>query len=99
MEDHGQPEEPFVFGLKIAKSERKTVPQNEKSAPMPLADRVRKSEAKSIEAGAARMPGGLLPADAASALDQLLANGYSGSKVGVIAKALLDAQKKLKKKQ
>lgn len=59
--------------------------------PVPLNRRVRASEARSIHAGAVRMPGGLLPADAAAALDKLLTAGYARSKTQVIARALLRA--------
>ena len=49
-------------------------------------------EARQIEDGAQRLPGGLLPAEAAQALPQLLDAGYADSKVGVITRALLDAR-------
>ena len=58
---------------------------------------VRESEARSIAAGAVRMPGGLLPAEAASALNELLADGYAGSKIAVISKAIIEAREKQKK--
>lgn len=61
--------------------------------PQTLAERVRASEARSIEAGAVRMPGGLLPADAAQALAKLLETGYAQSKTAVIARALIEASK------
>ena len=61
--------------------------------PQTLAERVRASEARSIEAGAVRMPGGLLPADAAHALTVLLGAGYAQSKTAVIARALIEASK------
>ena len=63
----------------------------------PLAQRVRESEARSLEAGAARMPGGLLPAEAAVALNELVGAGYALSKTAAITKALLEARKRLKK--
>ena len=62
--------------------------------PKTLAIRVRESEARSLEAGAVRMPGGLLQADAAHALSVLLESGYAGSKTAVISKALIAAHKK-----
>jgi len=46
-----------------------------------------------------RTPGGLLPADAAVALNELVESGYAASKTAVIAKALLEARKRLKKKE
>lgn len=61
------------------------------------AQRVRESEARSIDAGAMRMPGGLLPAEAAAALTELVEAGYAQSKTGAIAKALIAARKKSKK--
>ena len=61
------------------------------SKPIPLNRRVRASESRSIAAGAVRMPGGLLPADAAEALDQLVNSGYALSKTAAIARALIDA--------
>lgn len=60
------------------------------------AQTVRASEARSIEAGAVRMPGGLLPKEAAAALVELLDSGYAPSKNGVISKALIDAWKRRK---
>lgn len=70
-----------------------------KPQPKPLAQRVRESEARSLDAGAVRTPGGLLPADAAVALNELVESGYAASKTAVIAKALLEARKRLKKKE
>lgn len=64
--------------------------------PKTLAQRVRESEAKSIESGAVRMPGGLLSAEAAVALSELVDSGYASSKGAVIAKALLSAHKRHK---
>lgn len=55
------------------------------------AQRVRESERRSISGGAVRMPGGLLPAEAATALDALVTGGYASSKTAVIARALVDA--------
>lgn len=60
------------------------------------AQSVRESEARSIEAGAVRMPGGLLPPEAAAALAELLDAGYAPSKNGVISRALISARKRLK---
>lgn len=58
---------------------------------------MRASEQRSIAAGAVRMPGGLLPADAAQALARLVAAGYAPSKTAAIARALLAAEKSQKK--
>lgn len=67
------------------------------SKPKSPAQRVRESETRSIDAGAVRMPGGLLPADVAIALNELVESGYAASKTAAIAKALLSARKRLKK--
>ena len=48
-------------------------------------------EAREIERGAQRIPGGLLPADAAEALAVLLKEGYAPNKAGAIARALREA--------
>lgn len=64
-----------------------------------LAQRVRDSEARSIDAGAVRMPGGLLPAEAAVALSELVESGYAASKTAVIAKALIEASGRSRKKR
>lgn len=72
-------------------------PELTEPQPKPLAQRVRESEARSIDAGAVRMPGGLLPADAAAALNELVETGYAASKTAVIAKALLAVRKRPKK--
>lgn len=60
-----------------------------------LAQRVRASEARSIGAGAVRMPGGLLPAEAATALSDLVDAGYAASKTAVIAKALIETRRRV----
>lgn len=58
-------------------------------APQTVAQRVRASERKAAQAGAQRLPGGMLPPDAAQALEQLLASGYAPSKMQCIAAALM----------
>lgn len=65
-----------------------------KTTNKPLSLRVRESEARSIDAGAVRVPGGLLPPNAAVALTELLESGYANSKVGVISKALIEVRKR-----
>lgn len=70
----------------------------EKKNVKPLAQRVRESEARSLESGAVRMPGGLLQANAAQALVELVEAGYAEGKTAVISKALLEARKRLKNK-
>ena len=57
----------------------------------PTSKYTRAFEARQIERGAQRIPGGMLPADAAHALGQLLEAGYAQSKVGAIARALCEA--------
>ena len=65
--------------------------------PKPLVQRVRDSEAKSLESGAERLPGGLLKPDVALALKELLDAGYAKGKTAVISRAILEARKRLKK--
>ncbi|WP_157667572.1 hypothetical protein [Comamonas serinivorans] len=62
--------------------------------PKTQAERSRASEARSIKAGAVRMPGGLLSTEAARALADLVASGYAASKTAVIERALLEAKGK-----
>ena len=61
--------------------------------PATAAEMVRKSEARKIQAGGRRMPGGVLPPDAAVALDSLQASGYAPSATACIARALVEAQR------
>lgn len=63
--------------------------------PLTPAERVRASEARKVKAGGRRLPGGVLAADAAGALDRLQAAGYAPSATACIARALLDAERKL----
>ena len=65
--------------------------------PKPLVQRVRDSEAKSLESGAERLPGGLLKPNVAQALKELLDAGYATGKTAVISRAILEARKRLKK--
>lgn len=60
-----------------------------KPRPIPLAERVAASRARAIEAGARPTPRGLLPPDAAKALDVLMETGYAGSQTACIARALV----------
>lgn len=59
--------------------------------PATAAEMVRKSEARKVQAGGRRMPGGVLPPDAAVALDSLQASGYAPSATACIARALVEA--------
>ena len=51
----------------------------------------RSNEAKRIAAGGRRIPGGILSADAAIALDTLQKSGYAESATACIARALIAA--------
>ncbi len=54
-------------------------------------EQVRASEARAVERGGRRLPGGIIPPEAANALTRLLASGYATSATGCIARALVDA--------
>ena len=59
-----------------------------------MADKSRRataSERRRVEAGGRRMPGGVLSAEAARALEALLAAGYAHGVKAVIERALKDA--------
>lgn len=51
-------------------------------------------ESRQLARGAVRLPGGMLPPEAAEALARLLASGYEPSKVSVIARALIEADRR-----
>lgn len=68
---------------------------NDKKTPASLSERVRASEARKIEAGGRRLPGGMLPADASTALDSLQTRGFASSAAGCIARALVEASERL----
>jgi hypothetical protein len=59
--------------------------------PIPDQNRVRASEARKVQAGGRRMPGGVMPREAAEALDQLQAAGYGASASACIHRALVEA--------
>ncbi len=59
--------------------------------PTTPAARVRASEDRKIAAGGRRMPGGVMPADAAAALDVLIAEGYGNSASSCIYRAIIEA--------
>ncbi len=59
--------------------------------PATQAERNRASEARKVKAGGRRMPGGVLPPDAAAALDSLQASGYAVSATACIVRALIEA--------
>jgi len=54
----------------------------------------RANEAKRIAAGGRRLPGGVLPADAADALAELQDAGYASSATACIARALVEAARR-----
>lgn len=54
--------------------------------------RVAASRARAITAGAQRLPSGLLPPDAAVAMDELVEAGYARGKAACIARALIEAR-------
>lgn len=60
----------------------------------PAPRHTRSYEARQIAQGAQRLPGGLLPPEAAQAMERLLDADYGASKVAVIARALLDADER-----
>lgn len=62
--------------------------------PKSQADWSRANERKRIAAGGRRMPGGVLPSDAAEALAALQRDGYAPSATGCIVRALIEATKK-----
>jgi hypothetical protein len=59
--------------------------------PATQAERNRASEARKVGRGGRRMPGGVLPPDAAAALDNLQATGYACGALACIARALISA--------
>lgn len=63
----------------------------------PLNERVRESEARKVQDGGRRMPGGVLGSKAARALERLQAAGYASSATSCIARALLEAEQRLNK--
>lgn len=64
--------------------------------PLTNYERVKRSKAKAISSGGRRFDG-ILSQEVATALDALLDARYADTAIGAISKALLDAQKKLKK--
>lgn len=66
-----------------------------KTEPMTPAERVRASEARKVKAGWRRIPGGMLAPEVARALDRLQEGGYGESAAKCIARAILEAERKL----
>ena len=67
----------------------------QKRKTVPLDARVRASEARKIESGGRRLPGGVLPPEAAQALDALVTCGYARSATACIVRAVLEAQQRV----
>lgn len=67
-----------------------------KPTPVPLGERVRASEARKLKAGGRRIPGGILPPDAAAALELLTAEQYATTASGCIFRALIEAAERVK---
>lgn len=61
------------------------------------AERVRASEARKLQAGGRRMPGGVMPAEVVEALDRLLSADYAPSASACIFRALTEAAMRLPK--
>ncbi len=59
-----------------------------------LAARVRRAERNAIENGARRTPNGMLSKEAADALERLVAANYAPSETKVVARALVEADKR-----
>jgi len=59
--------------------------------PVPLAERVGASVERALERGARRTPRGVLPPEAAAALQALLDAGYAPNATACIARALREA--------
>jgi hypothetical protein len=66
------------------------------SNPKTQSERARDSEARKVDSGGRRMPGGVLSVDAANALAKLQTAGYASSATACIAKALNEAAGRLK---
>ncbi len=68
-----------------------------KPEPATPAERVRASEARKIAAGGRRMPGGVMPPDAAEALAVLESDAYGDSSAACIYRAIIDASDRIRK--
>ena len=66
--------------------------------PLTPAQHSRNSERRALAAGAIRTPGGILPPEAAKALETLAAAGYSNSRTSIIARALIEASQRQQQK-
>lgn len=61
--------------------------------------RVRNMEARKIESGARRMPGGLLQPEAAQAVESLLASGFAPNITHAINRALIECAARITPQQ
>ena len=67
------------------------------SRPETQTERVARCNAALVARGGRRIPGGYLQPEAAQALADLTQAGYGKNKVDIVSRALLDAQRRLKK--
>ena len=67
--------------------------------PIPKAETVARARAALEARGGIRIPTGWLQPEAAQALKALVAAGYAETRVGAIAQALLDAQRKVMRRK
>lgn len=78
---------------------RMTTAQQQKPTPLTNAAKVARARAKLLQEGGRRLPTGYLQPNAAAALDALLSAGYAKTVTGVISSALLDAARKIGRRQ
>lgn len=64
----------------------------DEQTPKTTAERVRAFEQRGIKAGGMRMPGSVLPAEVATAINELIENEYAKNTTQVIIKAVLEAR-------
>ncbi len=67
------------------------------TTPLTNSQRVRRAKDKAIAQGGRRAPDGILSKDVTEALDDLVRGKYADTAIGAVSRALLDAQKRLKK--
>ncbi len=70
---------------------RRRIPGMKQNDPATPAERVRASEARKVAAGGRRIPGGVMPADAAEALAKLEREAYGDSASKCIFRAIVEA--------
>lgn len=70
----------------------KPIRRRTKPEPVPLAARVKKTRALLVKRGGVKIPTGFFQPDAAAALDYLHKRGFGTTRVGCIARALLEAE-------